>query len=115
LEICQDIVSLAPDAILQSVDAGSVKVVDQPWTSGKPVSPKVKRNTIVMGLLGLLGSILVVVIVELTNNKFRSTEDVKDVLDLQVLGVIPLEDSSTKKKMKKVRRRSSSNKKGAKR
>lgn len=115
LAICTDIVSLAPDAILRSVDAGSVKVVDEPWTSGKQVSPNVKKNTLICGLLGLLGSIVVVVVIELTNNKFRSAEDVKDVLDLQVLGIIPLENSNNKKKKvyKKSRKKTNSKKKGA--
>ena len=112
LAICTDIVSLAPDAILQSVDAGSVKVVDDPWTSGNPVSPNVKKNTAICGLLGFLGSIVVVIIIELTNNKFRSAEDVKDVLDLQVLGIIPLENSNNKKKKVK-KNNKKSQKKGA--
>ena len=113
LKIVTDIVKLAPDAIINSVDAGSVTTTDQPWTTGKPVSPNVRRNTIIGAMLGLLLSAAVVVIRELTNDKFKTVEDVRNVLDLNVLGVIPNEDSSTIRKTAKKRRNSSGKKRKA--
>lgn len=101
LDIVSDLVNLAPDAITQSIDAGSVTVVDQPWTTGRPTSPNVRKNTIIATLIGFVLACLVIIIADLTNNKFRSTEDVKDVLGLSVLGVIPLENEETQKTNKK--------------
>ena len=100
LDIVTDIVRLAPDAIMKSVDAGSVSTVDAPWTDGRPVSPSKTRNTAIAGMLGLLLCLAVIVIREITNDKFKTTDDVRQILDLNILGVIPIEETvsrSTKK------------------
>ena len=115
LKIVTDIVKLAPDAIMNSIDAGSVTTTDQPWTTGKPVSPSVRKDTLIGALIGLLLAVVIVVIQELTNDKFKTVEDVRTVLDLNVLGVIPNEDSSAIKKSakrRKKRARNSGKKKG---
>jgi len=105
LRIVTDLVRLAPERIMTAVNAGSVAVVDQPWTSGKPVSPNVMRNTMIAGLIGLMLCLAEIVIMEILNDKFKTTEDIRTVLDLPVLGVIPVEE--TDKKSEKKRRKSS--------
>lgn len=102
LNICADIVKLAPEAIIHALDAGSVTTVSSPYTTGKPISPSRKRYTAVGGLLGLLICLAVIVIRELANDKFKTTEDIRTVLDLNILGVIPEEGkvSSHKRKTK---------------
>jgi len=106
LEICSDLVKLAPDAIIKAMDAGSVTTVSSPYTSGRPVSPSKSKNTIIGGLLGLLGCLAWIVIREITNDKFKTTEDIRTVLDLNILGVIPEETygSSQKSRKKKSRK-----------
>lgn len=113
LKIVTDIVKLAPDAIMNSIDAGSVTTTDQPWTTGKPVSPKVSRNTLIAGVIGFVLACLAYVIRDLTNDKFKTVEDVRNVLNLNVLGVIPNEDSSAIKKNAKRRKKNSGGKKHA--
>lgn len=110
LNICANIVKLAPDAIIRALDAGSVTTVSTPYTTGKRISPSKKRYTAVGGLLGLMASLAAIVIKELTNDKFKTPEDIRTVLDLNVLGVIPEEDGSANQKSK-LRRKSSSKKK----
>ena len=102
LNICADIVKLAPEAIIRALDAGSVTTVSSPYTTGRPISPSRKRYTAVGGLLGLLICLAVIVIRELANDKFKTTEDIRTVLDLNILGVIPEEGkvSSHKRKTK---------------
>lgn len=101
LNICADLVKLAPDAIIKAMDAGSVTTVSSPYTTGKPVSPSKKRNTLIGGLLGLLACVAFIVIKEITNDKFKTTEDIRTVLDLNVLGVIPDENETSSSKSKK--------------
>ena len=95
--IVNKIVELAPEAIMNTVIAGSVKTVDAPWTSGKQVEPSRKKYAMLGAVLGLVVSCGVIVVRELLNNTFQTEEDVRKVLGLQVLGVIPVEEKSGKK------------------
>ena len=94
LAIVSKIVELAPDVIMDTVNAGSVKTVDDPYTNGKPVSPSKRNYTAIASLLGLLACLAVLILAELLNDRFRSEEDVRNILGLPVLGVIPVEDKS---------------------
>ena len=73
MDIVSSMVELAPDAIMQRMSVGSVTVVDSPWTTGRPVSPSVKKYTAIGGLLGLMLCLAEIVIRELTNDKFKTT------------------------------------------
>ena len=108
LDICSNLVEQAPDAIISTMDAGSVTTVSSPYTTGRPVSPSKKRYTAIAGLLGLFACLAVIVIKEITNDKFKTTEDIRTVLDLNVLGVIPAENSGSAQKKTKTRRKKSS-------
>ena len=94
------------------MDAGSVTTVSSPYTTGKPVSPSKKRYTAIAGLLGLFACLAVIVIKEITNDKFKTTEDIRTVLDLNVLGVIPAENTGASSKKAKIRRKKNSKSSG---
>ncbi len=100
LDVCADIVRLAPDAIINTMDAGSVTVVSSPYTTGRPVSPSKRRYTVIAGLLGLLTCLAIIVVREITNDKFKTSEDIRTVLELNILGVIPEESLNSAQKSK---------------
>ena len=97
MQIVTKIVELAPDAIMDTVNAGSVKTVDAPWTSGNQVAPSKTKYAALGAMLGLVVSVGVVVLGELLNNTFQTEEDVRKILGLQLLGVIPMEETNGKK------------------
>ncbi len=101
LDIVSKIVELAPDAIINSFGSGSVRTTDAPWTNGKPVSPNKKKEAVKGAALGFILCLAWVVLNVLANDKFQSTEDVRSVLDLHVLGVIPEEESEAEKRRNK--------------
>lgn len=88
-QVCEQITTISPDVILESVEAGSVKLISQAAVTPEPVSPNVMRNTAIAALLGLVASIGIVVLRELLDNKIKSEDDVRKYLDLPVVGVIP--------------------------
>ena len=92
MKIVGKIVNLAPDIIIDTVNAGSVKMVDTPWTTQQPVSPNQKSYAAIAGLLGLVICVVFILIKEMLSNTFRTQEDVRRILDLPVLGIIPQED-----------------------
>lgn len=88
-QVCEQITTISPNVILESVEAGSVKLISQASVTPDPVSPNVMKNTAIAALLGLVVSVGLVVLRELLDNKIKSEDDVRKYLDLPVVGVIP--------------------------
>lgn len=88
-QVCEQITQISPDVILESVEAGSVKLISQAAANPDPVSPNVMRNTAVAGLLGLVLTLGVIILREMLDNKIKSEDDVRKYLELPVIGVIP--------------------------
>lgn len=87
--VIEEITLLAPDVIVDKVEAGSVKVISPAAVGADPVSPDVARNTAIAGLLGLVLCAGIIILVGMLDNKIRTEADVKKYLDLTVIGVIP--------------------------
>lgn len=88
-DIIKQISTIAPEIIVESVEAGSCKVISEIETTDEPVSPNISKNTVLIALLFMIGSIGVIVIKELTSNYIEDDQDVQKKLGLPVLGVIP--------------------------
>lgn len=67
----------------------NVLIVDEPTLPERPAFPKKATTLILAALLGLLGSGGYVVIKELMNKPIRGIEDIKQFVELPVLGMIP--------------------------
>ena len=92
MDIVAQIVSIAPAVIVDKAEVGSVKTVDQPWSSGRPVSPDKKRYIFVFATAGALLMCMFLILRELMNNTFKTEADITRELGLPILGVIPLEE-----------------------
>jgi capsular polysaccharide biosynthesis protein len=79
----------APDIIIDTVEAGSVKTIDKPTVSSSPVSPNKKINALLMAMLGIIVSAGFFILKFMLDNTFKSELDIKKHLDLPVLGIIP--------------------------
>lgn len=88
LDVCEEITQISPDVIIEAVSAGSVKLIQQPTTTNKKISPNTIKNTILAGGLGFFISAAVVLILALLDNKVKTENDIK-MVDLPVLGIIP--------------------------
>lgn len=96
-QVCEQITVVSPDVILESVEAGSVKVISSAAVNPTPVSPNVGRNTMLGGVLGLVISVGIILLAVLLDNKIHTEDDIAKYLDLAVVGVIP-ENQGGKKK-----------------
>jgi len=92
MDIVAQIVSIAPAVIVDKAEVGSVKTVDQPWSSGRPVSPNKKRYILIFAFAGALLMCMFLILRELMNNTFKTEADITRELGLPILGVIPLEE-----------------------
>lgn len=91
LDLVTKFVEYSKPVILEKVEAGSVKDLNEPALSnnGNPVSPNKKKNTAVGVLGGAVLAAAFVVLREMLNTKFKTEQDVVNTLHVPVLGVIP--------------------------
>lgn len=99
--MCEEITRVAPDTIMETVEAGSVKVISEARAGSSPVSPNKKKNTAIAGLLGMVLVVGILVLRQLFNNTLQTDEDIQRQLGLTVLGVIPLVNRPGEKKRNK--------------
>ena len=94
-KIIESVVEVAPPIIKDRVEAGSVEVISEPsiTNNGNPVSPNSRRNALLGAAVGLILTLAFVFIKELTNNTFKTEEDITEELKIPVLGLIPAVDT----------------------
>lgn len=92
-QIAANIVSMisaiAPDVIVDAVEAGSCKVISKVTAGQEPVSPNVLLNTSVAAVVGIVLAVGVVLLRSMFQNYIKDDSDVQKYLGLPVLGVIP--------------------------
>ena len=91
--IAEKILQIAPQIIMDTVGAGSVKTVENAYAGNSPVSPSIGKNTVIAALLGFVLTCGFFVIVFLLDNTYKSELDIQNGLQLPVLGVIPTIES----------------------
>jgi capsular polysaccharide biosynthesis protein len=87
--ICNTYAKVAPAVLERVVQAGSVEIIGEATTPDAPVSPNVPRNTAIGALAGLLISIIGVYLARVFDNTIKSGYDLRERLDVAVLGEIP--------------------------
>ena len=87
-DVCAEITKVAPDAIVEMVEAGSVSLVSKANASSAPVSPNVMRNTALAAFAGFLLAAALVVIQTLLDNKVKGEADIA-AISLPIIGIIP--------------------------
>ena len=53
-QVCEQIITVAPDVIKEAVEAGSVKVISNPSLATEPVSPNIMKNTMLAAAVGFV-------------------------------------------------------------
>ncbi len=94
-DIIACVVDVAPPIIKDRVEAGSVEVLTEAKISnnGNPVSPDSTRNAILGAAIGLLLTLALIFVKEMSNNTFKTEEDITNMLKIPVLGIIPSVDT----------------------
>lgn len=85
----QEIVEVAPEIIVELVEAGSVGVASIPQLPINPVSPNVKTITIMAFVFGVMISIGVVLLGHILDRTYRLPEPLEKELGIPVIGIIP--------------------------
>lgn len=93
LRIAAKILEIAPNIIIETVEAGSVKPVEKAYADYDPVSPNVVNNTILTAMLGFVFACVFVIVIFLSDNTYKTDLDIQKDVGLPVLGVIPTVES----------------------
>ena len=88
-QIVEKLVEIAPEVIVDAVEAGSCKVVSNVTAGVNPVSPNTTKNIALAALAGMVLSMGIVVLKFLFQNEIVDDQDVAKYLGLPVLSVIP--------------------------
>jgi capsular polysaccharide biosynthesis protein len=97
-DIADKMLQIIPDVIVEKVEVGSVKAVEQAYANPNPVSPNILKNTVIMAALGFVASCAMVVILTLADNTYKNDLEIQNHLNIPVLGVIPTVESCKGKK-----------------
>lgn len=103
LAVASKLLEVAPGAILEKVEAGSVKTVEQAYSSEKPVSASALHSAVLAAMAGFVMICAVIVIVSLADNTYKTDMDIYRDLELPVLGVIPAAEVTKNRGYKKER------------
>ena len=89
LQIVEQIVKICPAIIIDAVEAGSVKTIEPAHLRKEPVAPSTNLLTVVAAFLCMVIVMIVIMLRFLLDNTYKSETDLRNDLDLPVLGVIP--------------------------
>lgn len=88
-KIAETIADIAPEVIVDKVEAGSCKTVSDVEIGTSPIFPQTKKYTTMAALAGIVVVCAILVINHLLRNYIVDDEDVQKKLGLPVLGLIP--------------------------
>ena len=101
LAVAAKLLEVAPGAIVEKVEAGSVKTVEQAYAGAEPVSASALYHAVLAAMAGFFLVCAVIVIVSLADNTYKTDMDIQRDLGLPVLGVIPTIEGNEKHAHKK--------------
>ena len=101
LAIVSKILEIAPVNIVEKVEAGSVRTVEQPYAGDKPVSASALYNSILVAMAGFIMVCGIIVVVYLADNTYKNDADLQNDLEFPMLGVIPAMESVERSRNKK--------------
>ena len=89
-------VSVAKTAEVMETDPPNI--MDFGQLPDAPIAPSMKKNGIIGGLLGFVLACAIIILQYMMNDSIKNGEDVEKYLNLNVLGMIPLEEGVSKRK-----------------
>lgn len=91
--IVNEILQIAPEFIVDKVEAGSVKIISDAKVHPKAVAPNASRSAVLIFAVVAMGSAGVIVLINLMDKSIKSEQDIEKHLGIPLLGIIPNTDS----------------------
>lgn len=88
-DIANETSMIFKDSITQIMNVDNVQILDKATLPEAPSSPKVMKNTAIGAILGFILGIGIALIMEISNTRVKTSEEVTEAFDIAVLGLIP--------------------------
>lgn len=92
--LVDELAEVSSERISKIMDMDKPNIFEEGKVDIVPVSPNVKRYTLIAGIIGLLLASAIVIITHLMDDTIHSTEDIEKYLDLNTLAAIPVSEGS---------------------
>lgn len=90
MELTNKVAEIFQKNIIKIMQVENIQVIDKAEIEENPISPNKKMNYIIGIILGFIVAIAVILLTKYLDNTIKTAEDVKEHLDLPVIGDIPL-------------------------
>lgn len=87
--IANSLREVAAEKIISITRVSDVTTLEEARPATAPSSPNIRRNTIIGLLGGTAFAVIAVLIVELVDTRVKRPEDIEDVMQIALLGVVP--------------------------
>ena len=87
--IANSLREVAAQKIISVTRVSDVTTLEEARPATSPSSPNIRRNTMVGFLAGAVVMVVTVLLVELLDTRVKRPEDIEDVMQIAVLGVVP--------------------------
>ena len=87
--IANSLREVAAQKIISVTRVSDVTTLEEARPATSPSSPNIRRNTIVGFLAGAVVMVVTVLLVEILDTRVKRPEDIEDVLQIALLGVVP--------------------------
>ena len=87
--IANSLREVAAQKIISVTRVSDVTTLEEARPATSPSSPNIRRNTIVGFLAGAVVMVVTVLLVELLDTRVKRPEDIEDVMQIALLGVVP--------------------------
>lgn len=87
--IANSLREVAAQKIISVTRVSDVTTLEEARPATSPSSPNIRRNTMVGFLVGAVVMVVAVLLVELLDTRVKRPEDIEDVMQIALLGVVP--------------------------
>lgn len=87
--IANSLREVAAQKIISVTRVSDVTTLEEARPAASPSSPNIRRNTMIGFLAGAVVMIVAVLLIELLDTRVKRPEDVEDVMQIALLGVVP--------------------------
>lgn len=90
--IANTVADVFAEVVVETMNAGAVKIIDKAIEPDAPSSPNVKMTLAVALLIGIALGLGLVFLLEMLDTKVRSAADIEELTGYKMLGFVPLYD-----------------------
>lgn len=89
-DIANKVGDVFQEKVIELMDVQNVQIIDRAQTPQNPFKPNIRLNIAIATFVGLMISILLALSLEYFNNKINTSDDIKKMFDIPVIGSIPV-------------------------